>query len=314
MNRAYWMDFRKPHSIHCAVWLIIIIAGVLCTSSCKKENATSSIVLALKTGVGFTPDSTFIPEGGRISIGIMATGTGSPITYLHVDKITPFDTISAVDKGMYLLTEGCDTTLVYSKDANDFEIWKVTVMNADRVMASKSIRFNKSEGSAYGDIFYFPSVILGFQNNLSTNHYLDIDKGLTYKMASVGGHEKEVDMLCYYYLTSGKSSPTFISPAYETVGAYYPEINSWNQRNDISFDYYSTDNDLITIAQFDAATNDSLLVNAYQVGKVSGNCKFCYTGKTVPFKTQAGKMGLIKVIHADEDETGSVEIAIKVQK
>jgi hypothetical protein len=47
---------------------------------------------------------------------------------------------------------------------------------------------------------------------------------------------------------------------------------------------------------------------------VSGNCKYCYTGKIIPFKTQEGKYGLIKVLHADEVSTGYMELEIKVQE
>lgn len=70
----------------------------------------------------------------------------------------------------------------------------------------------------------------------------------------------------------------------------------------------------MTISQFDAAMNDSLLVTAFKPDKVSGNCKYGYTGKVIPFKTQEGKYGMIKVIHADEKEDGIMEIAVKIQK
>jgi hypothetical protein len=39
-----------------------------------------------------------------------------------------------------------------------------------------------------------------------------------------------------------------------------------------------------------------------------------YTGKVVPFKTQEGKYGLVKVVHADQKDDGSIQISIKVQK
>ena len=65
---------------------------------------------------------------------------------------------------------------------------------------------------------------------------------------------------------------------------------------------------------FDEADNDSLLVNAYRPGSVSGLSKYAYTGKVVPFRTADGKYGLIRVIRADEVATGEMEIAIKIQK
>jgi hypothetical protein len=55
-------------------------------------------------------------------------------------------------------------------------------------------------------------------------------------------------------------------------------------------------------------------VAGYNPQNVSGNCKFCYTGKIVPFKTDQGKYGMIKVIRADETENGTVEMEIKIQQ
>jgi hypothetical protein len=314
MIRGLSINWVKPHSLFWVMWLLVFIGFQVISSSCKKEEHSNKISLFFKTGVNYTADNAAVPIGGQIRIGILASGVDAALTYLRVEKITPNDTIIAVDVGMYRGREGCDTNFIYSKDTNAYEIWKVTVMNADRVTVTKSIKIMRGSGSSYGEIYYFPSVEIGLQENSSVAHYLDIDKGLAFTASNVSGHEKDIDMLCYYYVTSGLPSPTFICPGYVTVIGYYPELSSWPVRNNTLFDYRSTDNDLVSPAQFDAALNDSLLVNAYNTEKVSGNCKYCFTGKIVPFKTQAGKTGLIKVIHAEQSETGSIEVAIKVQK
>ena len=85
-------------------------------------------------------------------------------------------------------------------------------------------------------------------------------------------------------------------------------------KNSTLYDYKTSDNDLVSEAQFDAAMNDSLLVAGYKPQNVSGLCKFCYTGKVIPFKTTGGKYGMVKVIRADETEGGSMEIAVKIQE
>jgi hypothetical protein len=91
-------------------------------------------------------------------------------------------------------------------------------------------------------------------------------------------------------------------------------MNDWAVQNSTVYDYFTTDNNLISIAEFDAAQNDSLLVNGYKPESVSGTCKFCFAGKVIPFKTNQGKYGLLKVLHADEVDTGYIELAIKIQK
>ena len=121
-------------------------------------------------------------------------------------------------------------------------------------------------------------------------------------------------MAAFWYLTSGTSSPTLTCPAYSSALTYYPLFGSWSVKNQTMYDYYTSDNDLVTPAQFELAANDSLLVNAYRPGSVSGQSKFAYTGKVVPFRTADGRYGLMKVIRADETPAGEMEIAVKIQK
>jgi hypothetical protein len=282
--------------------------------SCKKDDSKVVPVLFLKTGAIYTVDGAEVPLGGQIRIGVMASGSESPITYIRIDKITAYDTILQLDKGIYLGAEGLNADYSFSKDTASVEVWMVTIMNADRQIASKSFTVKRGAGSAFGAIWYYPSLTIGHQNSTNSPHYLDADKGLVYTEASLPGHESEIDIVCYYYVTSGKNSPTLTCPGYTAAQAYYPAMGSWPNKNMTLYDYYSTDNNLISVAQFDGAVNDSTLVNAFKPGSVSGNCKYCYTGKVIPFKTQQSKYGLIKVIKADENETGTMELAIKIQQ
>lgn len=315
MSALIRYSHHKPHNLQRLVWLLafVLILGTL-FSSCTKEDSLKRANLILKTGVAYTADGAYVPAGGQIRIGILASGAGVPLTYLKIIRITAYDTITQLDRGIYIGREGLDATFSFSKDTTAFETWLVVVMNADRDTAMKSLTVLKGEGTDYESISYFPSVTLSFQNNSSFGHFLDADNGETYDENTVTGHESEIDMLCYYYVTSGLPSPSFTCPGYIAAVGYYPVLNNWTTKNTTLFDYRTTDEDLISIAQFDATTNDSLLVTAYKPDKVSGNCKYCYTGKIVPFKTDSGKYGLIKVIRADETDTGSIEVSIKVQK
>ncbi|NVO20201.1 MAG: hypothetical protein HXX13_10900 [Bacteroidetes bacterium] len=304
---------QKPQSFLKASWLSVFL-GFLIFVSCSKETSEHKTTLFLKTGTGFTADGASIPVGGTIRIGVQASGSGSALTYIRIDRITAYDTLVQLDRGIYAGSDGYEADFVFSKDTSEVETWVITVMNADRVLASKSLVIKRGTGTAYGDINYFPSISLGMQSNSATEQFLDVDKGIAYTVGNLNGHEADIDMICYYYITSGLSSPTFTCPGYTAAVAYYPMLNSWQTKCTTLYDYRSTDNNLISIDQFDAAQNDSLLVTAYKPDKVSGNCKYCYTGKVVPFKTQAGKYGLIKVLRADETETGSLEVSVKVQK
>jgi len=303
----------KPLHLIPVVWLSLFSA-LLLLSACSKDEGIHKTSLILKTGQTYTPDNAAIPVGGTIRIGVLASGAGAPLTYIRIDRITGNDTVTQLDRGLYANSEGLDADYTFAKDTSAVEIWNVMVMNADRITAISSLRISKGSGSAYGPISYFPSVVFGFQDNHSLGHFVDVDQGLVYDESTVAGKEGTIDILGYYYVTSGLPSPSLTCPGYTAAVGYYPQLAGWSTKNNTLYDYLSTDNNLIGTESFDAAMNDSLLITAYKPEKVSGNCKYCYTGKIVPFKTMDGKYGLIKVIRADEAGNGTIEIAVKIQQ
>ncbi len=294
--------------------LIILLLSLSILLSCEKDEADADPFLQLKTGVVYTPSGSSVPLGGVIRIGVLASGGGVPLTYLRIQKIAGSDTTLQIDRGLYAENAGLDEDFVFSKDTAQTETWVITVMNAGRRETSASLTIMRGSGSAWGPVNHYQGIILGLQSNTGSPHYLDARKGLTYDYSNVAGHEAEIDIAGYFYITSGKPSPTLTCPAYPSAPGYYPQIASWTSKRMTLYDYYTSDNDLVSAAAFDAAANDSLLVNVYNPQLVSGNCKFCYTGKVIPFKTQDNKYGLIKVVHADENESGTMEIEIKVQQ
>jgi len=307
---------RKPYCPSKGVWFFFFSALLLSTliSACSKDETVRHTTLFIKTGASYTPDGAHISLGGSIKIGIQASGAGAKLTYYHIEKIVGTDTINLLDKGIFIGNEGLDVDFNSPKDTSAVETWRIVVMNSDRYVVSKSLKFYKGSGTAYNPIYSYDSIKLSFQNSDIYGHYLDVHTGNVYTNANVAGHESEVDLLVYYYVTSGLPSPTFICPGYVSVVGYYPNLDTWPVRNNILYDYYSSDNNLVSIHQFDAAKNDSLLVSAYKPDHTSGNSKYGYTGKVVPFKTQEGKYGLIKVIHADQIDNGMMEIAVKIQQ
>lgn len=302
----------KLHSPMVAVWLSLLLMVFLV--SCSKEESVHKASLILKTGLAYTPDMAGIPIGGTIRIGVLASGAGVPLTYIRIDRISGRDTVTQVDRGIFAGNEGFDADFTFAKDTAGVEIWRIMVMNADRDTAVSILRVFRGQGSAWGPVSFFPSVLLSFQNNHDYGHFLDAGNGLVYDEVSVAGNENRIDILAYYYITSGLSSPTLTCPGYTSAVGYYPGLAGWSVKNNTLYDYISADNNLVDAVDFDAAVNDSLLVTAYHPDKVSGNCKYCYTGKVIPFKTQEGKYGLIKVLKADESDTGTFEIAIKIQQ
>lgn len=283
--------------------------------SCSEEDLSETNPdISLRTGTEFTADNAEIPVGGKITFGIKANGDGAAITNLTVQRATENGTITELDQGMFIKNGELDTSLIFIKSSAQREMWTFSIMNDHRDVASTSMIVNLGTGSAYGEIDYFPSVSIGYQENSEFPHYLDLNTGIAYDDSNISGNESAINLVSYYYLSSGTSSPTLSCPSYETARSFYPAINNWSTQNSTLYDYETTDNDLVSTAEFDAAQNDSLLVNAYIPSSTSGTCKYCYTGKIIPFKTNQGKYGLLKIIRADEENTGSITVAIKIQK
>jgi WD40 repeat protein len=293
----------------------ILCVLLMTLTNCTEEETTDQLpFILLNQGDEYTADGDWIPVGGQLKFGLSVVGGGAAITDLRVKRILEDEIVTELDKGMYIPTGGLDTTLTYTKSDADRETWNFFMMNENRDTASVYITIFKGDGSAYGEIFYYPSIKIGYPANDQFAHFLDLNTGTIYNQDNVAGHEQDIDLAAFFYVTSGKSSPTLTCPAYPSAQTWYPVFSGWSVKNSTLYDYKTSDNDLVSIAQFDAAENDSLLVAGYKPQNVSGLCKFCYTNKVIPFKTAGGKYGMVKVIRADELEGGSMEIAVKIQR
>ena len=296
-----------------SIILFFLASLVTACTPMEPEPETFPFII-FKTGSGFIADGSAVPPGGTLKIGISATGGGGAITNLVVKREADGVVTTETDRGMYIVSGGLDTTLIYTRGYANKERWEIFIMNSLRDTATATITVLKGAGTAWGDINYYPSVVLGMQSNETHPCFLDLDSGVAYTRVSVTGNEPTVDLSVFWYLTSGTSSPTLTCPSYPSALTYFPEYSSWTVRNQTLYDYYTSDNDLVSEAQFTAAENDSLLVTAYRSQSVSGLSKYAYTGKIVPFRTSEGRYGLLKVIRADERADGTMEVAIKIQK
>lgn len=291
-----------------------VLLPLLMLAGCTPEDPETTPLVLLKGGGTYTADGSAVAPGGTLRFGLSVSGGGGAITNLVVRRISDGVAVTEADRGMYISYGGLDTTLTYTRGYGQAEKWVFSVMNSHRDTASASLTVLRGAGSAWGEINYHPSIRIGLQENSSLPHFVDLHSGTAWDAAGVAGYEAEVDMAAFWYLTSGTSSPTLTCPAYSSALTYYPLFGSWSVKNQTMYDYYTSDNDLVTPAQFELADNDSLLVNAYRPGSVSGQSKFAYTGKVVPFRTADGKYGLLRVIRADETPSGEMEIAVKIQK
>ena len=287
-----------------SLWLSLLLVFFVSAVSCKDEVHTP--VLQFKSGGAYVSDSAVIPFGEPVVFGLSGDGGGVNLTMLRVTVESEAGIKTILDTGMNLT--GLDWTRVFAKGDGWNELWTFTVMNRDREQTSVSMRIFKDSASSYGEITSLPSVLLGLQQNLSTPNFLDPATGLTYLPAGVtSAVEGTLDIACYY---DASDSYTIFSPGCALSETYYSCFSSWTLRNYTAWDIGTT----VSAAAFDAAANDSILVASYNDVYGKKKYKFLTPNLVIPFKTAAGKLGLVKVVDVNGNETGTVELAVKIQK
>lgn len=295
----------------------VFIISALLFNGCKKDEEKLPPTISFKTGSTYTPDGSVVAVGHKLFFGIHAEGVSEVITNFTAKKVLDDGSIITVmDTGLY--SETLDLDKVFYQNVEDKATWTFSVMDRNHLSASITMVIYKDPNSTYGGIFYFPSITLGFQDNSAFGHFLDPTTGLVYFEDSANTNQSKINILVYYDPDSGTASPVLSSAGEmdnsSTVAqTFYPCITSWTTRNYTKWDI-SVDDTPISASAFDNAQNDSLLIVSYH--DVWGKKKFKYAtaGKIVPFITSAGKLGLIKVLSADNVTNGKIEIALKIQQ
>jgi hypothetical protein len=291
---------------------------------CKKKSEDNlPPAINFKVGNEYTKNNDTVDVGHRLYFGIQARGTSGNITNFTVKKTLENGTVvTMMDSG--LNAQSIDISKVFYQNVENKAVWTFTVMDRNRMMSQVSLVVYKDPNSAFGGIYYYPSIKMGYQNNTTYNHFLNPLSGLVYTVDSANVHGNLIDVLIYYINNANSNnlpSPILSSPgemdnSSTEAQTFYPYIANWNPRNytlwDISFD--NGNNAPLTVADFNAAQNDSLLIVSYH--PVWGKKKFRWAtaGKIIPFLTAGGKLGLVYVARADSADTGIMELAVKIQQ
>ncbi len=296
--------------------LFLLLAVIL--NACKKDDSEPvGPIIKFKVGTAYTQNDAIVQVGHKLIFGIEATSGDEVITNFTIKKtLEDGKIVTMMDTGVY--AKNLDITKVFYQNVENKATWTFTVMDKNRLSAKIQMIVYKDPNSTYGGIFYFPSVTLGYQNNTQFGHFLNPSTGKVYFEDSATVYYKGIDILCYYIISENQPSPVLSSAGemdnYSVEAkTFYPSIISWPSRNYTLWDI-SVDNTPISSADFNAAQNDSLLIVSYNDVWGKKKFKWATTGKIIPFKTNAGKLGLIKVINAETNESGTIEIAIKIQQ
>jgi len=130
-----------------------------------------------------------------------------------------------------------------------------------------------------------------------------------------------VDVLVYFNYRDDNGvelpSPTFSSPGEEENAdselytEYYPYLVDWETRNYTKYDIRADNG--VADDDFYNAHNDSLLLVSYDDVWGKRKYKWSNAGTIIPFETASGKKGIIRVVDAEDNVTGTITFDMKIQ-
>ncbi len=294
----------------------LIISGIVMMNSCKKDEEHLPPSISLKIGEAYTQDGAVVKVGRSLLFGIQARANGGNLTNLTISKHLPGgEIIPVMDTGMN--TEYLDINKTFYQNIEDTALWVFSIMDRNRLSAQAAINVYKDPQSDWGGIIHHPSIVMGYQENTEYGHFLDPFTGKVYFEDSAIMFQQTMEMLVYYIVDENLPSPVLSSPGemdnFSTEAkTFYPSIIDWQTRRYTLWDI-SVDEDPVSAEAFENAHNDSLLIVSYD--ELWGKKKFKWAtgGRVIPFQTQAGKRGLIRVLDAEHAADGKIELEVKVQ-
>lgn len=290
------------------IFTIVIIIISFTIVSCNKDEQNVLPEIKLKNTLNYTTDKSYL-NNHQIKLGIQASSKDANITNLVIKCSGKDFTKTIIDEGYNI--DVLDIDKIFINVWGDTLDWIITVMDKNRNF--KSIKITTYDTSKiYASINQYQNIEMGMQNNTTLPQLLNAYSGNLFTIAQGPQNAALVDVLCYYYITSGQPSYTLSSAGDQDASTYYPSISSFNPKNYTDWDYSTQ----ISVAAFDNCNNDSLLIAAFHSGAgfSSRKYKFADAGKVVPFKTAGGKTGLIKVISVSGTDAGKIVFDLKIQK
>ncbi len=297
--------------------LIIYLFFLFALYSCNKDKENDMPpAINFLAGEKFIKNNDTAKIGNALRFGIQARGTDSEITNFVIKKIMPDNSYTVVmDTGLYSMS--LELEKVFYQNVEDVLDWTFVVMDKNRLSSQISLRVYKDPDSEFGGIIYYPSITMGYQNSTEFGQFLDLKKNHVYFEDSAQLLQSDIEMLAYFVEDEDLPSPVFSSPGeYDNfsleASVFYPSIPDWTVRNFTLWDI-SVDNEPISTTDFNNCQNDSLIIVSYNEVWAKKKFKWASNGNVIPFQTINGNKGLIKVIRADEFDTGSIEFSLKMQ-
>ncbi|MEI6123488.1 MAG: hypothetical protein WCQ95_07645 [Bacteroidota bacterium] len=288
--------------------VLIPLALILYISTSCEKNETSSPSLYLTSDTGFVNKDSVMGTGTNFRVQLNATFGGDVnITNIIIRNEHDGIVTNYFDTGVN--NESIKISKVLTKGVYEKELWTFIAIDKNGGNASVSFTVTKDSNSVFGNI-RFINATMGAQSSTLFGSFLSLNSGNTFFQDSAFLIQDSIEMLYYYDAVSGEENT--IASANANIGStIYAGTTSplnWTVKNETR--YYKTQ---LTLADFNLATNDSLLLVAFSEPNAKRKAKNLVAGDIYSFKTAFNKFGLFYVLQVLEQDTGSVRINILIQ-
>jgi len=213
-----------------------------------------------------------------------------------------------------IFKETYDHEIEITKGFGDIEEWEFIIRDYAGNSASTNLTITKDQNITYGEIDEFLNVKLGAQNSTEYGSFFSFSSGLVYDLKRAYNNQELINMAYVYDNYDAFEESIITSPGGNIDDAYTSEfgVAKWATRNTIRF---AREKSNITVAEFDAAANDSILIaNNFSYINGGRKTKFLATDDIYVFVTDDNRTGIFKVISTSETDAGYIIIDIKIEK
>ena len=307
-KRKYFINQPKTKpmkNLFAIICLFLVSTSLFLTGCSKEEDPIVLPTITYKQEAGYISANTTANYAYTLNFGIIAKSNG-------IDNLVKFQVYA---NGNQLVDSTINTASFtfdfYSvKSVLDKEVWKFVTTDIAGNTKSDSITITGS----FGEITSVNSIKFGAQNNTTEKSFLSLTGGVStmYFQADAFNHQADINMFCFYENTASHvNKMTLAAPGSNITGIFTgTTAPDFYTIKNVTFFVKTT----LTAAQFDAVTNDAVILQAYGSAKAYKKANLLTVGDVFAFKLHTGKYGLYKVTAVDGTETGTLQIDVKIQK
>jgi hypothetical protein len=287
--------------------VVILVLGVAIAGCKKDENDYPSPLINFINGTDYVSNDTILELGETFKVGIEASNPNVNLTNFII-RVETDGVETYLDSGMNTPELVYETFI--TKGIKEVEKWTFIIRDKDGKSSEIGFVITKDTVTNFGGINYYPSITMGAQSS-GINSFFSLADGLTYSLEDAFNNQEIIDM-CYYY--------DFVDTDENTIASSGANIDESVFPGDYGLDKWITHRETrykiadIQESDFDAATNDSLLIATYGLAEGKRKAKNLQTGSIFSFKNADGKVGLFVVNSISGTDNGEVSIKIKFQE